>query len=239
MTYSDFIAICTAKELKIQYKLRQETESSDKYYELTARENGDIYLCRINSTDNASEVSDFETNYKDTSNKPLMLRDDFGNPIYAPTLEDVFGLYPKKKSYRHTVNLGQINIFDIAITTEQRIQGGEYWIKDTDVDYVSYDDYVEFSVVDKNNVLGLFSLYGLDPSTGSTDILELSKFIINDYVRVGSSTGGYYKQCFEGIKGTSLVYAGLFYRIMYHSEYTPSTGDPTSIVLKSRLFYYE
>lgn len=244
LNWSDFKTIVDNKELKIQYN-----ETNDKYflfamdvleYQCILIKNADTKtIIGIDSSTEVSNVTDFETNYKPTANDKLVNRDDRGNSIMTPTLDDSQGLMPKKQSYQFNANLGEINFFDIEITTEKRLSGGEYWVKINDnPEYVTENDILEFSVVDKNDILGLFSTYGL---TVGEDVLELKKFVINDYPKVGLMSNGkyYYKQCYETVKGTSLVSAGLFLRIKYDSKYEPQSGDDTTIQVTPRIFYYE
>ena len=157
-------------------------------------------------------------------------RDDFGNIIFTPALDDSMGFTPKKKMYKHSVVAGQTNIFDVQVTTERRINGGEYWVSEGYTSNVHVDDYVEFSIVDKDDILGLFNYYGL---IQGSDILELSKFVITDYVQKGNPITGYHAQCFEGITGTSKVYQGLYYRIIYES----CGNDDLNFL--DRIYYYE
>lgn len=70
-----------------------------------------------------------------------------------------------------------VNIFDMQITSSMvdangycQLFGGEYWTDGNVLD----GDYGEFSVVDKDDVLGLFSQYGL---VVGQDVLELSKYV--------------------------------------------------------------
>lgn len=73
---------------------------------------------------------------------------------------------------------GAVNIFDLKIdgtmvepnTKDVYLFGGEYW---TDANVLE-NDYVEFSVVDKDNVLGYHTKYGLTPGV---DVIELAKYI--------------------------------------------------------------
>ena len=122
-----------------------------------------------------------------------------------------------------------LNFFDIEVTQEKRICGGEYWIFPGDESNVHADDYVEFSIIDKNDVLGLFSIYGL---TVGVDILELVKFVCTDYVKKGDSSNGYHSRLYEGIKGTNLVTQGLFFRAAYDSNGTANLG------FIWRIYYY-
>jgi len=154
---------------------------------------------------------DPEGNLKMTINSHLTAD---GYPIISPTLETAKGMYPKKEQFRNTVSSGQINMFDVEVTTEREICGGEYWAIVNNRNDVHIDDFVEFSIIDKNDVLGYFVYYGL---TVGVDILELSKFILSDYIKKGWNGYEYYTQCFEMIKGTSGVVPGLFYRAQVES----------------------
>jgi len=73
MEYDEFIAICTTKSIlnKVQYNFRQETENSDKYYEIFVTDGNLRYECHLNSIDTSTGLIDFETNYKDTSNQTI------------------------------------------------------------------------------------------------------------------------------------------------------------------------
>lgn len=156
---------------------------------------------------------------------------DNGDRIFAPTLDDVAGFYPKKRCYKETVVKNTENFFDYEVTSEKRINGGEFWIFPGDESRVHEDDYIEFSIIDKNDVLGLFATYGLSVANG--DILELVKFVQNDYVKKGNVADGYHSQLYEGIKGTNRVMAGLFMRVSYSSH---GTDD---LKFLWRLYYYE
>jgi len=102
---------------------------------------------------------------------------------------------------------GQTTFFDIEITTEKRLAGGDFEIKNPTS--VNENDYMEFSIVDKNNVLGLFQTYGLKPGI---DILELHKFIRTAYIPKNGI-----KDFYSHLGCTFAVYAGLFLRISYSS----------------------
>lgn len=69
------------------------------------------------------------------------------------------------------------NIWDMQLTSEEvgadgiaQLFGGEYW---TDGN-TEEGDYVEFCVVDKDDVLGYFAGLGLTPGV---DVLELAKYV--------------------------------------------------------------
>lgn len=74
LEYDDFISICTSKNLLMQYNFRQETENSDKYYELLAFDHDIRYECHINSIDTSTGLIDFENNYKSSCNTKISQR---------------------------------------------------------------------------------------------------------------------------------------------------------------------
>jgi len=228
-SYTDFIELVTIKELSGQYKYYLSGINQDipSYY-LFAYDGPQLYEEDIQDADS---VSDFELKYKNNWNKIIQKRNDYGATIVSPTLDDIQGLYPKKKMYKNHVIAGMINIFDEEIVVEKRICGGEYWIKQEDTYKIHDDDYVEFAIVDKNDVLGLFSAYGLSKANG--DILELTKFVLTDYIKKGNSINGYHSLLYEGIKGTNLVYPGLFMRCIINSNGTENFTEMW------RCYYYE
>lgn len=187
-----------------------------------------LMVCSLNKGSNLADYNDFENNYKIKWNKSN--NNDFGIGLVSPTLDDVQGLYPKKKMYAENVIAGKLNIFDYMIDVEKRISGGEYWIYPEDSSKIHKKDYLEFSVIDKNDVLGIFNYYGLIPGV---DILELTKFVKTDYIKKGNSAEGYHSQLFEGIKGTNALVAGLFLRVAYFSVGTQDLD------FFWRLYYYE
>lgn len=225
LTYNQFKDICSAKNIRIQY--RDLSTASRVAYYIFAYDGPLIYETKIDET---ADIEDFEENYKQTSNQNIEARNEFGSIIVSPSFEDVMGLYPKKKMTRHHIVAGEINFLDEEITTERRINGGEFWIDLDDTGKVHKDDYVDFSIIDKNDVLGLFSTYGL---TVGVDILELVKFVKGDIIKKGSVLNGYHSQLYEGIKGTNIVYTGIFQRIMVESYGTENYD------LLGRMYYYE
>lgn len=68
-------------------------------------------------------------------------------------------------------------IYDLLITKQIFIQGGYFWSNGGNP-----GDMVEVSVVDKDDVLGLFGLFGLVPGV---DVLELDKFVETMYLKPG------------------------------------------------------
>ena len=225
--YSDFIDIIVKKELLFRFQFKELNTT----YELWFNDGTVQYYCMLDKIIDYYECVDFETKYKTDCNKNVeILTSETNMPIFSPSLEDVQGLYPKKKMYKNTVVAGQLNFFDVVVETEKRICGGEYWISSTGATKVHDDDYIEFSIIDKNDVLGLFATYGLQVGV---DVLELCKFVITDYVKKGDPASGYHSQLFEGIKGTNKVIPGLFYRAAYDSH------GAENVVFLWRMYYYE
>lgn len=153
-------------------------------------------------------------------NKPP--KNDSGAPISAPTFEDTDGLAPQWEGHLYTAVAGATNIFDELVTTEKRLRGGWYELLN---DKAVVGDKVEFSVVDKNDVLGLFALLGL---TVGVDVLELRKYVANEYVNPNNMT----RQSFIG-NSAFLVVAGLYMRSIYDSEGTEN------VVFKANTLAYE
>jgi hypothetical protein len=86
---------------------------------------------------------------------------------------------------------------------------GKYWVNDR----VTDGDYIEFSIMDKSDVLGLFQSLGL---TLGVDVLELGKFVQKEYLSNGQSEMMPFDQAKRLVQG-------LFLRSIYNSIGT--TGD--------------
>lgn len=125
------------------------------------------------------------------------------------------------KSRKHKAPAGELTFFDVQITSEIRVKGGEYII--INFENIGTDDYLEFSVIDKDDVLGLFSTYGL---LVGTDILELKKFVRTEYISAK-------QKVIENGYQAAYVYPGLYIRTSYQST---GTVDVNFIC---KWFYYE
>lgn len=147
---------------------------------------------------------------------------DDGKPISAPTFEDTDGLAPQWEGHKYEAVAGATNIFDELVTTEKRLRGGWYELLN---DKAVVGDVVEFSVVDKDDVLGLFALFGL---TVGVDVLELRKYVKSEYVNPAILG----RQEFIG-NSAFLVVAGLYMRSIYDSEGTEN------VVFKANTLAYE
>lgn len=130
-----------------------------------------------------------------------------GHVILAPTFESTGGVFPQWHGHLYTVTAGATNIFDEVITVEEQLRGGWYELMDNNA---AIGDYIEESVVDKDDVLGYFSLYGY---TVGVDVLELKKYVKTEYIN--PLTAGE-RQIFQA-PSTFLIVAGLYTRTLYHS----------------------
>lgn len=135
-------------------------------------------------------------------------RNASGQQVLAPTFEDTGGIHPQWKGHKYTATAGQTNIFDEVVTVEKQLRGGWYELLDATAKAVP-NDYIEFAVVDKDDVLGLFTTYGLEVGV---DVLELKKYVKTEYVNPNKSD----RQVFL-VGSTFVITAGLYLRTIYES----------------------
>lgn len=143
-------------------------------------------------------------------------------PTVAPTAEDTRGVHPQWGGDLHVATAGATNFYDTEITVEKKIRGGWYELM---CDTAVVGDYIEFSMIDKNDVLGFFAAYGY---TVGEDILELKKYVRRSYVNPFSKNMKVYEA-----KSWFTVCAGLFLRIAY-----VSTGTE-DVTFESEIFLYD
>lgn len=147
--------------------------------------------------------------------KTLDLTMSEGKVVVAPSFFHKGHLSTVQEGLKYTTAGQTINMFDELVTQPKRLYGGRLWISPDSVADVDKRDYIEVSVVDKDDVLGAFSLYGLDKAQGH--VLELSKFVIKEYIRKGSAEDGYPADFVSSVKGVSELPAGIYVRITYTS----------------------
>ena len=121
---------------------------------------------------------------------------------------------------------GATSFHDIQVTTEVFIQGAKEYLISNGID----GDIVEFSVVDKDDVLGLFATYGL---TVGVHVLEVAKFLETFHVEPGTHRGTLESQT------AGQVLPGLYMRIKYESAPLRATPDPGQIRMNVLLHWYE
>jgi hypothetical protein len=139
---------------------------------------------------------------------PELPLNEHGAPISAPTFEDTHGLHPQWHGMLYSCTAGAINIFDELVTVEKQLRGGWYELMDSNG---VAGDYIEESVMDKDDVLGLFGVLGY---TVGVDVLELKKYVKTEYIN--PLTAGQ-RQVFMA-KSVFDIMAGLYLRTTYNSE---------------------
>jgi hypothetical protein len=162
------------------------------------------------------DTEQFETYYLIKANKQT--HDDNGSMIYAPTLQYDLDLTAIWKGYTYSASANAQSFFDERVTTEIKMRGGWYEVL---TDQASLGDYIEFSIIDKDDVLGYFQYFGL---TVGVDILELKKFVRTNYIKPGSASKREYAAA-----SASDVVEGLYFRTTYYNA--GNNAVPFSIVV--------
>lgn len=115
------------------------------------------------------------------------------------------------KGHRFVCQPDSTNVFDWQLPFNVALQGVHAIIVDN-----QDGDYGEFSVVDADDVLGLFALYGL---TVGVDVLQIQKFGETVYVPAGRSDIGYF------FDSAFQIPAGLYLRMTWEAHH--ATEAPT------------
>lgn len=201
-----------------KYKLRCTTEDTDKEWYL---QNTDPAPTKCpTDTDHGVDLSTLTVTQ---IGRQEGLYNNEGNQIVAPTFEDDGGLMGVWKGFLYTATAGVLNLYDEVVTKELKLRGGWYeLIAPQAVPQAAEGDYIEFSIVDKDDILGMFGMLGL---TVGVDVLELAKFVRKDYVNPYETS----RQEFMSM-GASAVMQGLYFRTAYQS--TGATNVKFTIVLK-------
>jgi len=133
-------------------------------------------------------------------------------PVYAPSsgalvTAQTYSQYEEDAAFKGVMldaPANQTSIHDLKITTQIYVEGGYFWS-----DGGNKGDYVEVSVVDKDDVLGLFATFNL---TVGVDVLELDKFVETMYLKPGGME-------FSLVQTSDIaqVMAGLYIRTKYEN----------------------
>ena len=167
---------------------------------------GKVFECDVYK--DTQDAVEFETYYK------AYVKSEYieGGKYVSSSLPVVFGntIWRGDENgieLKFLITAGVENFFDIQITKTKCLRGGRYIIMNPED--VHEDDYIEFSIIDKDNVLGLFQIYGV-PEGG---FLELTKFVKKWWV---------YKTPTWEFKSESYnkILQGLYFRIGYNSHGT-------------------
>jgi len=142
--------------------------------------------------------------------------DERGAPIVVPTFADARGHDPEWKGYKYVATPAgpepappRLSVWDQLITVEREIRSGNYRIIPPGSGTVPTDDVIEFSVVDKDDVLGHFGDLGF---TVGEDFIELKKWVRNEHVDGNIRN----ERRFEGEEVFKIV-PGLYLRTAYTS----------------------
>lgn len=129
-------------------------------------------------------------------------QNDDGVEVVAPTFLFT-SEQARLKGFLLTAAPGIVTVLDVAVTGQLLVQGGQFWIKSA-----ADGDSADFSVVDKDNVLGLHTQLGLPLGTP----IELVKYVDGYQVPGGDMWRD------EIIMPTvAPVTQGLYLRATYHS----------------------
>lgn len=108
------------------------------------------------------------------------------------------------KGFSYVATAGALSFFDVHLTDQIYVAGAKFWISPKN----DLGDTISMSIVDKDDVLGLFSLYGL---TVGVDVLELREFVTDFY----APPEGVYDEIRPDT--VSHVIPGLYSRMKYNS----------------------
>lgn len=224
LSYSDFKTLASSKILPIQY-LQQELDSG-RTYDLFVFDGPMKYEASISTS---GDVSDFETNYKAGANQPLaeFPKDDNGS-VRVSTYFPALGMVPTFQGFQFECSGDSTTFYDIELGTAWRIWGGCAWL--SELTAANSGDYIECSIIDKNDVLGYFAYYGL---TVGVNVLELKKYVKHEYaLKFLDAPHTEVEFVAPGVMG-DVIYPGLFIRIAY------TNTSPSNIRFIARLQVFE
>jgi len=116
----------------------------------------------------AADHADYIANFQVKSNQPPLNIMPNGTQAVSVRDEKYSDLTSRIIGNGHMqIPPNSTGILDFRITKELKIRGGDFWCLNA-----TFGDTVDFEIVDKDDVLGLFSQYGL---TAGVDIISLSK----------------------------------------------------------------
>jgi len=208
----------TIDELSIEYVSYDDIDDLIARDKLCLISNG-VELNKEDSRVKLEYLRKYVENLKPSDlNVPTYL--DSGALLVGQTYGDGGNLHSYWKQILFFSDAGEMNYHDYKITTEMRIGYFGYFIQ-SDIDP---NDYIEISVIDKDDVLGLFSMYGL--TVDGNNFLELIK-TVKDW----HPTKEY--EIFDCKYDDYVVTSGLYVRIAYRSY------GKTSIKINSILQWYE
>ncbi len=144
-------------------------------------------------------------------NDALLVSSTFGDPL---------GMTDHWKQIMYTSIPGETCYNDYQITTEIRVAYVGYYIQSP----VDPKDYIEMSIIDKDDILGEFAANNL--TVNGSDFIQIKKFIY-DWHPISKS------EEFKGLFQGQIVMSGLYLRLAYTSF------GSTPIIMNSILSWYQ
>lgn len=142
--------------------------------------------------------------------------DVHGNPVFAPTFLST-SEQARLEGYEISCEPDSTAILDVEVTVQMLVQGGQFWSQDC-----VRGDKAHFSVVDKNDVLGLHTANGIPFGTP----IELVRYVKN--YRLPTTTlfqediimptvapiapGLFLRTVYEAVAGGTTRHTGILYR---------------------------
>lgn len=115
-------------------------------------------------------MTDFRTTPKDPD----------GNPVFSQNYKTISSDGYRKCGIKFIAAKGVVTVYDKLLTENIQLRGGWTWVSPEAV----WGDEMYMSVVDKDDVLGLFATYGL---TVGEDVLELTRCAQQDRTRASTT----------------------------------------------------
>lgn len=193
--------------------LKLRSRDKDGLLHLFAIDNPIVYLCTLyrgdvphavplSQEENDAAIAEYEDDYAPDANQAVTRRNEHGNAVVAPTHVHISEAW-RMEGVRFTASGHTTTIHDYHITKEILMQGGHWWTLSHGL-----NDSADFSVIDKDDVLGLHTLYSLPPGYP----IELKKFVKDYYVPSGLTTG------LIQAPTVSPVVSGLYVRVAYENN---------------------
>lgn len=174
--WTQFKAVVVAKECVLQ------CYETDESYTIWGYDGPEVHITTIwkgvvpegvvpnySQSDNDTDLTDFETNFLPTINARIAPPETARMPIVAPTFLHA-SEQARLEGYELTCEPNSTSILDIEVTTQMLVQGGQFWVMNCVL-----GDKASFSIVDKNDVVGLHTQLGVPLGTP----IELVKYVKN------------------------------------------------------------
>jgi hypothetical protein len=169
-------------------------------YSLIAKDADFARVVGINK-DDSNYCLDFENNFK--VNKPLEERVN-GALVTSSTYSHFKEAARFQGFLLQASGINTDTILDHKLTDQIYVHGGWFWTQGG-----AMGDYADFSVVDKDNILGYFGYYGLQVGQ---DVLELGKYVDHCYLNPDGTDMAHLET-----PTVAPVASGLYMRVKLHT----------------------